>query len=78
MHILICFKKIVEVVVGPVDLWISDFFKGNTAYPHVDRLCVTSGKLFTLSYILNCSFISFNCFCRFVSIEIILEIFSWA
>jgi len=43
------FKKVIEVLVGPVDLWISELSKGNTAYPHVDRLCATRDELFTLS-----------------------------
>ncbi|CAM3942954.1 hypothetical protein MEZE111188_17120 [Mesobacillus zeae] len=30
-------------------MWISEKKNGNTAYPHVDRLCVSSDKLFTLS-----------------------------
>jgi hypothetical protein len=28
-------------------MWISGFFNGNTAYPHVDRLCVNTKKLCT-------------------------------
>jgi hypothetical protein len=30
-------------------LWISEKKNGNTAYPHVDRLCKAMFKLFTLS-----------------------------
>ncbi len=28
-------------------MWITLIFNGNTAYPHVDRLCIDSKKLFT-------------------------------
>lgn len=29
-------------------MWITNIFNRNTAYPHVDRLCVSLKKLFTL------------------------------
>jgi hypothetical protein len=29
-------------------MWITGIFNGNTAYPHVDRLCIDSKKLFTV------------------------------
>ncbi len=32
-------------------MWITPFLKGNTAYPHVDRLCAKYKKLFT--FLLN-------------------------
>jgi len=41
-------KKIVVIVVVPVDMWISIPNEGKTAYQHVDRLCVKTKKLYTL------------------------------
>ncbi len=29
-------------------MWITRFDNGNTAYPHVDRLCIYHKRLFTL------------------------------
>lgn len=40
-HIILFFKKIEEVLVGPVSMWITPIFNRNTAYPHVDRLCAS-------------------------------------
>lgn len=31
-------KKIEEVIVGPVSMWITKENDGKTVYPHVDRL----------------------------------------
>jgi len=42
-------KKIIRVVVGVVDMWITLKNKGNTVYPHVDKLCKNKLLLFTLS-----------------------------
>jgi hypothetical protein len=28
-------------------MWITEYIKGNTAYPHVDRLCINLRELFT-------------------------------
>lgn len=30
-------------------MWITGLFKGNTVYPHVDRLCIDNQKLFTFN-----------------------------
>jgi len=34
-------------------MWITPFFNRNTAYPHVDRLCIDYQKLFTILTIKN-------------------------
>jgi len=41
--------NIVEVVVGNVNMWIIKLNKGSTVYPHVDRLCISTLLLPTLS-----------------------------
>ncbi|MBG9577905.1 hypothetical protein ABE42_01375, partial [Bacillus thuringiensis] len=41
-------KKIVVIVIGLVDMWITPLKDVKTVYLHVDRLCVKQGKLFTL------------------------------
>lgn len=79
LYIFIFFKrKIEEVIVGPVNMWITENNQSKTVYPHVDRLCVTTKKLctvFTLlelvqfksenptrDYPFNCVLISLICF----------------
>jgi len=49
VYIYLFFKrKIVEVLVGPVNMWITGKKQMKTVYPHVDRLCATTKKLFTV------------------------------
>lgn len=48
-------------------MWITAIFNRNTAYPHVDRLCIDLKKLFTvltkkMNYIFKSSCNSFICF----------------
>jgi hypothetical protein len=41
-------KFIVVIIVGPVNMWISEILEGYTAYPHVDRLCISTCELCTV------------------------------